>query len=393
MKQLPKIILVFAAVDWPIYMRRPMVYALADAAGEYDSTVVAVNRPLCLQTTWWRHPSRTRKMLQPPQLEQLARNLHLYTPKYYVHDQIANVVPVFEHINLFALRRSFGHLQRQLGIDESAPVVWFHYPHQGYVTRLFDDSFNILEIYDNLTDTEGTELDYVNRLEEKHRGRIDLLLTTSQQIHHKYAGNYRRSYMFGNGLGRSAYERLTNPETTSHPEITKIPSPRLGYAGMISDRMDWDLIGRLAAREPSWNFVFVGPVAEKKITGRAAGISNIYFLPPRPYEEVPSVLKSFDLGILPYRDNPFFRFLNPLKFYEMAGAGLPMVSSPIEELRQFPDNLVRVVSENSTEKWGETIHSILDSDRLVPRKIGPRVAADYIWEDMTAALLKKLVHN
>lgn len=367
-----------------------MVYALGESAREYGTTVVAVNRPLCLQTTAIRRPKQIPDMLTPPRLERMSENLFLYRPKYYVHDQIANLVPMFEKANLLALRRSFAHLGKQIGIAEPAPMVWFHYPQQGYVTRLFDGSFNIFEIYDNLTDIDGNELDYVNRLEAKRRGRIDLLLTTSQEIQDKYAANYRHSYMFGNGLSRDAYDKLSDPEVQPHPDITRIPSPRLGYAGMISERLDWSLVKSLAVAESKWNFVFVGRISDDKIRRRLARLHNVHFPGEFPHKDVPSILKSFDLGIMPYRDTPFFEFLNPLKFYEMAAAGLPMVSSPIAELKSFPESLVTVVDNNRADAWREAVRHMLESGRAISHKIGPKVAADYIWEDMTAKLLANI---
>jgi glycosyltransferase involved in cell wall biosynthesis len=387
---IPRIIFVFTAVEWRIYMRRPMVYALAEAAREHGSTVVAVNRPICLQTTAIRRPKQIPDMLAPPRLERLSENLFLYRPKYYVHDQIANLVPMFEKANLKALRHSFSHLQKKLRISEPAPMIWFHYPHQGYVTQIFDGSFNVFEIYDNLTDIEGNEQDYVNRLEVKRRGRIDLLLTTSRKIHEKYAAHYRHTYRFGNGLARDAFEKLSDPDVDPHPDILRIPSPRLGYAGMISERLDWKLIQEVASREPQWQFVLAGRVTDDKLRKRVAHLPNIHFPGEFPQKDVPSILKSFDLGIMPYRDTPFFDFLNPLKFYEMAAAGLPMVSSPVEELKSFPESLVSVVTDNRADPWRKAIRHMLDADPAVPREVGPTTAAGHIWEDMTATLLGKI---
>ncbi len=209
----PRIILVWAAVDWPIYMRRPMVYALAESAAAFGSVVVAVNRPLCPFSTIVRKPARLPELFGRPKLEQLAPNLFLYHPKYVIHDQIANSVPLFERLNLAALRRSYGQLQKRLGIAEPSPMIWYNYPQQGYVAELFDRSFCIFEIYDNLTDLAGRESDAVNRPMARWRGRVDLLLTTSQMIHDKYASGYRRSFMFGNGLDRKTIQHLSDPAT------------------------------------------------------------------------------------------------------------------------------------------------------------------------------------
>lgn len=388
MDKFPKIVLMFAAVDWPIYLRRPMVYALAESAKAYGSTVVAINRPLCPVSTLFRKPRRAKELFGSRQLTQLADNLYLYNPRYFIHDQIANFFSPLERLNLFALRRSYRHLQNLLGVDEPNPLIWFNYPQQGYVRSLFDDSFIVFEPYDNLTNINGDESKATNALERKLRERVDLILTTSQKLHTKYAAHYRQSLLFGNGLSQYIYQRLSENSVKPLADITNIPSPRLGYAGMISDRLDWNLIGNLADMEPSWNFVFVGHVADPTIPQRMQRFRNIRFLGEYPHEKIPLVLKGFDIGLLPYLDNPFFHFLNPLKFYEMAAAGLPSVSSNIEELKKFPGEVVRTLP-NRPELWRDTISEILGNGNAA-RTMGPQVARQYIWEDMTAGLLKKI---
>jgi len=388
-KPFPRIILVWAAVDWSIYMRRPMVSALAESAAAFGSTVVAVDRPLCPFSTIVRKPARLTQLFGGPRLERLAPNLFLYHPKYVIHDQFANGVPFLERLNLASLRRSYGHLQKQLGITEPSPMIWYNYPQQGYVVDLFDSSFCIFEIYDNLTDLIGGEAATVGRLMTKRRGRVDLLLTTSQKIHDKYASGYRRSFLFGNGLDRKSFQRLSDPATAGSPEIMAIPSPRIGYAGMISERLDWNLIIELARLEPNWNFVFAGRVADSRIYDRVKETPNVRLLGDFDHSQVPAILRSFDVGIMPYQDTPFFHFLNPLKFYDLAAAGLASVSSNIEHLRQFPSDLVQVVP-NRADAWREALRRKLDVDRNIARRIGPEVAGRFIWEDMTASLLHKI---
>jgi hypothetical protein len=389
LKPLPKITLLFAAVDLPIYMRMPMVHALAESAKERGSVVVAVNRPLCPFSTVFRKPKRAGELFGKPRLEKLADNLYSYCPRYFIHDQIANSVPFFEKLNIMALRRSYAHLQERLNITEPAPLIWFNYPHQGYVRNLFPDSFCIMEIYDNLADNLGNESPAVNLMEEKMRDRIDLLMTTSHKLQDKYAANYRQSFMFGNGLTWKTYQRLSGPDLEAKQEILEIPSPRLGYAGMISDRLDWKLIGELASLEPSWNFIFAGHVADPQIPERMKRFPNIRFLGEYSHAEVPSVLKTFDIGLLPYLDNPFFHFLNPLKFYELAAAGLASISSNIEELKHLPEDIVQVVPSEA-EVWRDTIGIMLEADPAVAKRAGPGIARKFIWEDMTAALLDRI---
>lgn len=389
MKPLPKIILLFAAVDLPIYMRMPMVYALAEAAKAHGSVVVAVNRPLCPISTPFRKPKRIGQLFGKPRLNKLAHNLFAYNPRYVIHDDIANRVPFLEKLNVSALRRSYRHLQSRLGINEPAPMIWFNYPHQGYLGHLFADSFCVFELYDNLTDVHGRDSTAVSAMEEKMRDRIDLLLTTSHKLQETYAGPYRHSFMFGNGLTRKTFETLSDPGIAARPEILDIPSPRLGYAGMISDRIDWILIGGLAELEPSWNFIFAGPVDDPRIPQQMKRHANVHFPGVYDHSGVPSVLKAFDLGLLPYLNNPFFHYLNPLKFYELAAAGLASISSNIEELKRFPGDIVRVV-ESDPGKWRDSIREILEGGSDTTKTAGPELARKFIWEDMTANLLDKI---
>ncbi len=366
-----------------------MVYALAEAARERNSTVVVVNRPLCPVTTVFRKPGRVGELFGKPRLEKLSDRLFVYSPRYVIHDEIANRIPVLEKLNLMALRHSYRHLQKWLGIAEPSPLIWFNYPHQGYVRHLFPDSFCIFELYDNLADNTGRHSPRIDAMEAKMRERVDLLLTTSQKLQEKYAGGYRRSMMFGNGLTRRIFESLSDPGLEPRKEILDILAPRLGYAGMLSERMDWNLIGQLAALEPQWNFVFAGHIADPAIPERMKSLANIHFMGEFSHAEIPSVLRAFDLGLLPYLDNPFFHYLNPLKFYEMAAAGLASISTNIDELRRFPDEVVRVVPSDP-EKWRTAIKEMLESDPDITRQAGVEVARRFIWEDMTAALLDRL---
>jgi len=388
MRRFPKIILIFLAVDWPIFMRRQMVLALAEAAKAYGTKVVGVNRPLCPLSTMMKKPDRVGEIFGKSRLDKPAGNLYLFSPKYFIHDSVANKIGLLERLNLSALRRAYDNLQERLGIEEPNPIVWYYYPQQGYVGRLFEDSFCIYEIYDNLVDIKGGRIPYAERLQERHRKSVDLLLTASQKQHDKYSGFYNHAKLFGNGLARSTYEGLTKKNLPGLPEIIKIKSPRIGYVGMISDRLNWGLIKNMAERHPEWNFLFIGPVADEAIKQKMNKNSNVHFLGAKQPSEIPSVLRSLDVGLMPYLDNDFFLFLNPLKFYEYAAAGLPSASSNIEELKKFPPELVKIMSSDNPDNWISAIEHHLEFDKDEVTKIGREISSQYIWEDMSAELLR-----
>ncbi|MBU1319191.1 MAG: glycosyltransferase [candidate division Zixibacteria bacterium] len=389
MSSFPKVILGFLMVDWPLFMRRKMLYALAEAAEKYGSTVVAVNRPLCQISTIVRKPQRARELLGDARLQKLASNLYLYSPRYFIHDSIAQELGILESLNLAALRSSYRKLCKRIGIVEEKPLIWFYHPVQGYVTRLFPGSFNVYEIYDNLADIHGNTLQAVEKRIDKFRDRIDLLLTTSRKLHDKYSPGFKHAWEFGNGIDRETYERMIRHDHPPHPAIDNIASPRIGYTGLISQRLDWQLIHDVADRRPDWNLVFVGKVFDKSILNSTANINNIHFTGAFDHSEMPSVLRSFDVGFMPYRDNDFFRYSNPLKIYEYAATGLKTVSSNMEELSSYPSEIVKIVP-NRPDDWIEAIQAYLESDDDVARSVGAEFAGKFIWEDMTARLLDRM---
>lgn len=389
MTRLPKILLNFLAVDYDIYMRRPALLAMAEAAVQHGVTVVAVNRPLCPFTTAVTKRHRVGELFGRSRLEPLAPNLYLFSPRYFVHDHIAGRLPLLQQINLSALRGAYRRLQERLNIYEPNPIIWYNYPEQAYVMNLFDDSFCVYELYDHLVNVEGQPLERSLKLQQAARERVDLLLTTSHNLQEQYRSGYRRSYMFGNGLARRAFDDLSDPTVKPRQSLLEIPSPRIGYAGVISRRLDFDLIASLAARRPDWNFLLVGPQKDNSAANSLSGLTNIHLVGPVDQADVPSVLKAFDIGFLPYTESEFFRYINPLKFYEMAASGLRQVASMTEELEQFPKELVKVVP-NKIEAWERALADFIDQKESRATALGRQVAAAFIWEDMAVKLFSRL---
>ena len=389
MSRFPAYFFQFLAVDWDLFSRRPLVKAMAAALAGYNCRLIAINRPLCPFTTAIKKPHRLGQLFSSPAPREIADNLFLYSPRYLLHDGIARKVPCMETANLRALRRELRRIQKHFGVTEPEPIVWYNYPQQGYVSRLFPQGFTIYELYDSLCAVDGSPRPLLDSLEASQRDQVDLLLTTSNHLHKQYASQYRSALMFGNGLTRETFDMLVSNNTIPCEDITGIPSPRLGYAGMISSRLDWNLIDDLAAEHPTWNFIFVGPTDNPSIISTRRHTANIHFFPPCPLHELPSVLKSFDLGIMPYLSNTFFDSLNPLKFYEMAAAGLSMVSSYIPELVEYSDDLIRVV-DRSGSGWSEAIEKLLAQDRSQAARIGSEIAGRWIWEDMARGLVDRL---
>lgn len=389
MKDFPRIILIFLTADWPMFMRRKMLYGLAKASRKFESTVVAVNRPLCPFTTIFKKPDRTEEFFDKPAIEQLDENLYLFSPRYFINDQIAAKANMLEMINLSRLRKAYKYLCKKIEIAEREPIVWHHHPQQGYVTRLLKHAFNVLELYDNLVTVDGKEISEYVLLEKKNRKNIDLLLATSPKLLEKYGGNYEHAWFSGNGIDRETFERFSADDIPIPFELAKIPSPRIGYTGVISKRLDWDLVEALASKKPEWSFVFVGPVLESVPKGKLGRYPNIYFPGKFEHKLMPNVLRAFDLGMMPYKDNDFFHYSNPLKFYEFAAAGLRSISSDMEILSQFDPTFVRIMPSNADE-WIKAMENMLEKGPESAKEAGRKIAEEHLWDNLYLDILTRM---
>jgi UDP-galactopyranose mutase len=110
-----------------------------------------------------------------------------------------------------------------------------------------------------------------------------------------------------------------------------IPHPRLGFFGVIDERMDLELLDGVAEARPLWQIVMLGPVVKispEELPRRP----NIHYLGGRPYAELPQYVASWDVALLPFAKNASTKFISPTKTPEYLAAGKPVVSTSIRDV-------------------------------------------------------------
>lgn len=110
-----------------------------------------------------------------------------------------------------------------------------------------------------------------------------------------------------------------------------IPEPRIGFYGVIDERLDIKLLKSLAISKPEWSFVIIGPVIKIDINDLPQ-LPNIYYLGAKTYDELPYYLCSWRVALIPFIINESTKFISPTKTPEFLAAGLPVVSTPINDI-------------------------------------------------------------
>lgn len=183
------------------------------------------------------------------------------------------------------------------------------------------------------------------------------------------------------------------------PELEGLPRPIVGYVGQVADKIDYELIGRLARARPGWSFVFVGPVwfNKQEVTAELDALANVHFLGFRPFDRLASYLRGFDVCTLPHVVSPLTQSMDPIKLYDYLATGKPIVSTPVAGVERFAD-VVHVAPTAMT--FVTALESALEEDgRLAQRRHGYAQAntwparADEIWQVLRASLAGGEVKN
>lgn len=190
--------------------------------------------------------------------------------------------------------------------------------------------------------------------------RADLVFTGGQSLYEAKKEQHRAVYAFPSSIDKEHFAKaLTINEEM--PDQENIPSPRIGFIGVIDERMDIMLLGEIADLKPEWSFIMIGPVV-KIDEADLPRAENIYYLGGKSYEELPGYIAGWDVAMMPFAMNESTRFISPTKTPEYLAAGRPVVSTPIRDVVRPYGNEGLVHIAESPEEFVTAIQSALDED-------------------------------
>jgi UDP-galactopyranose mutase len=123
-----------------------------------------------------------------------------------------------------------------------------------------------------------------------------------------------------------------------------LPHPRLGFFGVIDERLDLPLLAQLADARPHWQFVMVGPVV-KIDPHLPPKRPNIHWLGMQPYSRLPYLMAGWDVCLMPFALNESTRFISPTKTLEYMAGEKPVVSTPVHDVVALYGDVVRVAAK------------------------------------------------
>lgn len=186
-----------------------------------------------------------------------------------------------------------------------------------------------------------------------------------------------------------AWRIPAGPVMTDPIDQQTIGQPRIGYSGVLDERLDLSLIDQLAFRQPDWQFVFLGPVV-KINPDDLPRRPNLHYLGMKAYDDLPAYFSHWQVAIMPFAINEATRFISPTKTPEYLAAGLPVVSTPIRDVLRTYGGWEQVVIADSVSAFETGLSLVLGKP---PGSVQPKLdqflreqSWDNTWEQMQRIL-------
>jgi UDP-galactopyranose mutase len=264
-------------------------------------------------------------------------------------------------------------------------VAWYYTPMALNFTRHLAPQVTVYDCMDQLSAFRGAPPGLRAAETELFR-KADVVFTGGQSLYEAKREQHSNVHPFPSSIDVKHFKTARDKRHEPADQAT-IPAGRVGFAGVIDERLDIELLQCVSELLPNWQFVMIGPVV--KITQQDLPVNrNIHYLGAKAYEELPAYMSGWDVGILPFAMNEATRFISPTKTPEYLAAGLPVVSAPIRDVvRPYAGlNLVSIAA--TPEEFARAIET--EAARRVTDKQWRKQADDFLATNSWDLTWKKM---
>lgn len=323
------------------------------------------------------------------------------SPRLEVSDRAGGVTVLVPHLpEEFSDASAAGH--QSVLLDEwmdvaslDGYVLWYYTPMALQFSRNLQPLLTVFDCMDELSLFRGAHPNLL-RLEAELLRRADVVFTGGQSLFEAKESRHPDVHLFPSSIDQ-AHFRQARTTSRAPADQEAIPGPRIGYFGVIDERMDFGLLAGLADARPNWQLVMIGPVV-KVDRSEVPVRPNLHFLGKRSYDDLPRYIAGWDAALIPFALNESTRFISPTKTPEYLAAGKRVISSPIRDVvepygrlgavqiagtvEEFTDAIETALQEGATDQW------MRDVDRLLAGASWNKTW-DAMAEVMAAALERK----
>ena len=241
--------------------------------------------------------------------------------------------PGFHDDQLPLLQPLLAMSMRRLGLQ--VDVAWLYTPMALPLAKSFTPTCLVYDCMDELSPSEDTSQQFRQR-ESALLKEAAHVFTGGPSLYESRRALHPSVHCFPSAVDAAHFSPTGLQSDSEHARCAAalqgaLPHPRLGFFGVINERLDMALLAAMADHHPEWSLIMVGPVVKidpQTLPQR----NNIHWLGVQPYDRLPYLLAGWDLCLMPFAMNEVTRFISPTKTLEYMAGEKPVVSTPVRDV-------------------------------------------------------------
>lgn len=226
-------------------------------------------------------------------------------------------------------------------------LLWYYTPMALTFTRHLTPRSIVYDCMDELSAFAGAPKELRTK-EAELLSLADIVMTGGYSLYEAKRTQHINVHPFPSSVDQAHFAQARKAQPDPYDQAS-IGRPRLGFFGVIDERMDLGLLAEVATQRPNWQLVLLGPVVkiDQACLPRA---KNIHYLGMKAYDALPSYLSGWDVALLPFARNEATRYISPTKTPEYLAAGKPVVSTGIEDvIRPYGQSGLVRIADNTPD--------------------------------------------
>ncbi|MXP67984.1 glycosyltransferase family 1 protein (plasmid) [Pantoea sp. Aalb] len=355
----PLVLLVFSHLRWNFVFQRPQ-HIMSRLAQYYriffiEEPIFQVGEPCLLQY----QPTSNITVVKPC--------THIKAPGF--HDDQINILKSLL-INLIT--------------NNEKLLIWFYTPMALPLIDCFQSKAIIYDCMDELSAFRSAPPQLQHR-ELTLLKYADIIFTGGTSLYESKKHYNSNIYCFPSSVDVAHFEQALD-RNNDHPLQKKIPKFRLGYYGVIDERMDMLLLEAIAKAHPDWQLIMVGPIIKIDVNN-LPHMNNIHWFGQQPYEALPHFLAGWDVCLIPFLNNNSTHFISPTKILEYMAAQIPIVSTAIPDVSRHYSDIVNITF--SKKSFIEACNRALKLTTKERKKLAikmSKIVANTSWDHTVAQM-------
>jgi len=254
-------------------------------------------------------------------------------------------------------------------------IAWFYTPMALDLKESISPGLIVYDCMDELSAFKNASPELITSEAELLK-IADVVFTGGLSLYEAKKKRHHNIHLFPSSIDRKHFDKarhISNDPIDQH----HIPHPRIGFFGVIDERMDIGLLNEIALEKPGWSFIMIGPVV-KIDPATLPAHHNIHYLGMKSYKELPGYIAGWDVAMMPFAMNESTRYISPTKTPEYLAAGKPVVSTPIHDVvkmygkdglvavagntKDFINAIQRCLEMSGDERWLKSVDEFLEKE-------------------------------